>query len=225
MPPLNATRTVPSIQQKSKYLSRNSLIFDELEEVRALNKELQKKHVGESAEENISRILGGSSNSETSPEYYSVFLNEHYISDIDENEEIKEFLCGYKVPERRYQTLYLTTLTTNLLYKMFFTRYSDQYKEVNKFNQPPTGSSTLPSNYKGKKCSKKSSKHSPTQKKHILKKQLCEFAVSGTAGDYYAFVPSQVTASNAKKVEFSGDSTGKVIKSPYRTVVKLAKIR
>lgn len=102
MPPLDATRTVPRIQQKSKYLSRNSLIFDELEEVRALNKELQKKSVGESAEENISRILGESSNSETSPEYYSVFLNEHYISDIDENEEIKEFLCGYKVPERRY---------------------------------------------------------------------------------------------------------------------------
>lgn len=113
MPPLDATRTVPRIQQKSKYLSRNSLIFDELEEVRALNKELQKKHVGESAEENISRILGGSSNSETSPEYYSVFLNEHYISDIDENEEIKEFLCGYKVPERRYLIHDLTSLTRN----------------------------------------------------------------------------------------------------------------
>ncbi|CAG9820341.1 unnamed protein product [Phaedon cochleariae] len=39
---------------------------------------------------------------EASPEYQSVFYNDHYMSDIDENEEIKEFLCGYNAPERRH---------------------------------------------------------------------------------------------------------------------------
>lgn len=92
-------QTKSTQEQKSKYLSRDSVLSNELEEVRTLNHELQKKYVG-NAEDKISRLLGGS-NSETSPEYYSVFLNEHYISDIDENEEIKEFVCGYKAPERR----------------------------------------------------------------------------------------------------------------------------
>ncbi|XP_050306293.1 uncharacterized protein LOC126743306 [Anthonomus grandis grandis] len=92
----------PKITQehKSKYLSRDSLLSSELEEVRTLNKELERKYVLDNAEQNISRILGGS-NSETSPEYYNVFMNEHYISDIDENEEIKEFACGYKTPPER----------------------------------------------------------------------------------------------------------------------------
>lgn len=48
-------------------------------------------------------------------------------------------------------------------------------------------------------------------------------ASSMKSSDYYPFVP--VATSSAKKVEFSGDSTGKVIKSPQRTVMKLAKIR
>lgn len=132
----------------------------------------------------------------------------------------------------RTKVLRLTRLTKKYTIWRLISRYSDQYKEVGKRNHSPVGSSTLPTNYKGKKCSKKSSKHSPTQRKHILKKELSEFSVSGTASsggnnlsDYYAFVPLQVTTTNVKKVEFSGDSTGKVIKSPHRTVVKLAKIR
>lgn len=99
-------------EQKSKYFSRDSLLSNELEEVRTLNQKLQSKYIGDDAEDNITRILEGS-NSETSPEYYSVFMNEHYISDIDENEEIKEFVCGYKAPERRFvlvETFFLCVL-------------------------------------------------------------------------------------------------------------------
>ncbi|CAG9765648.1 unnamed protein product [Ceutorhynchus assimilis] len=218
-------------EHKSKYFSRDSVLSNELEEVRALNQELQQKYVGDNAEKNISRILGG--NSETSPEYYSVFMNEHYISDIDENEEIKEFVCGYKAPERRH---------------------SDQQEKISTafYNYP---SSTLPTSYKprsAKKCSKKSStsastsnisKHSEIKtlsransedfisRKPILKLSAnlrssslhSDSAPSKKSSDYYTFFP--LVTSSGKKVEFSGDSTGKVIKSPKRTVVKLAKIR
>ncbi|CAG9861430.1 unnamed protein product [Phyllotreta striolata] len=69
---------------RSKYLSRDSVLSEELEEVQMISREISCKF-----------------NRELSPEYQSVFYNDHYISDIDENEEIKEFLCGYKTPERR----------------------------------------------------------------------------------------------------------------------------
>ncbi|CAG9832496.1 unnamed protein product [Diabrotica balteata] len=74
--------------QRSKYLSRDSVLSEEMEEVQMVSRELSSKF-NQPSTENIS------------PEYQSVFFNDHYISDIDENEEIKEFICGYKTPERR----------------------------------------------------------------------------------------------------------------------------
>ncbi|XP_066259481.1 protein espinas-like isoform X1 [Euwallacea similis] len=171
--------------------------------------ELQKKYVGADAEKNISRILENEGS--TSPEYYSVFFNEHYISDIDENEEIKEFVCGYKAPQRRYSDQSERELQKNLSDKNLSGFY-DNFEQT----------MTLPANHK-KKCSKK-----VAFKKSLLK-TVSDFSslpgnpystVSG--GDYCSLVPP---TSIGKKVGFSGDSTGKIIKSPHRTVVKLAKVR
>lgn len=73
----------------SRYLSKDSILSHELEEVNYLAHELQNKF-GELPLSN-----------EVSPDYQNSFLNEHYMSDIDENEEIKQFSYGYKTPERR----------------------------------------------------------------------------------------------------------------------------
>ncbi|CAH2000351.1 unnamed protein product [Acanthoscelides obtectus] len=75
---------------RSKYLSKDSLLLEELEEVKKLSEELE------------SKCNTTSNISELSPEYQNIFYNDHYISDIDENEEIKEFVSGYVCPERRY---------------------------------------------------------------------------------------------------------------------------
>jgi hypothetical protein len=76
-------------EHRSKYLSKDSVLSQEYEEVNTLAQELRNK-------------FGDLSHSaEASPEYQNVFFNEHYMSDIDENEEIKQFSCGYKTPERR----------------------------------------------------------------------------------------------------------------------------
>ncbi|KAL1513853.1 hypothetical protein ABEB36_003201 [Hypothenemus hampei] len=170
-----------SKQHESKYLLKDSLVSNELEEVRVLNKELQKKYCSRNViEENISRIL-----EETSPEYCNV----HYMSDIDENEEIREFMCGYK--ERRH---------------------SDQSDGL--------GFYSLPSS---KRCSKKAilkpkCRTPPSGQINCLVSSSGDSASSIKSSDYYAFAA-------VKKVEFAGDSTGKVIKNPQRTVIKLAKIR
>lgn len=81
-----SSRTLPP---KSKYLSRDSVLSQELEEVNNLSHEIQNK---------FSEVY----QPEFSPDYQTVFYNEHYMSDIDENEEIKQFSFGYKTPERRY---------------------------------------------------------------------------------------------------------------------------
>lgn len=73
---------------RSKYLSRDSVLSEELEEVQMVSREISSKF--------------NQTYAEISPEYQSVFYNEHYMSDIDENEEIKEFICAYKTPERRF---------------------------------------------------------------------------------------------------------------------------
>lgn len=70
----------------SKYLSKDSVLSQEYEEVNSLAQELRSK---------FGELTDGS------PEYQNVYFNEHYMSDIDENEEIKEFSIGYKTPERR----------------------------------------------------------------------------------------------------------------------------
>ncbi|CAH0551534.1 unnamed protein product [Brassicogethes aeneus] len=76
---------------KSKYFSRDSVLSQELEEVNNLSHDLNYKFDAYQPHQQ-----------EISPEYQTVFYNEHYMSDIDENEEIKQFAIGYKTPERRY---------------------------------------------------------------------------------------------------------------------------
>lgn len=76
-------------EYKSKYQSKDSVLSQEFDEVNCLSQELRNK-------------FGCYSQSlEVSPEYQNVFFNEHYMSDIDENEEIQQFLIGYKTPELR----------------------------------------------------------------------------------------------------------------------------
>ncbi|KAF7272374.1 hypothetical protein GWI33_014837 [Rhynchophorus ferrugineus] len=167
-PELHHQNTLRNTMSKcsTKYFSRDSVLSNELEEVRTLNRELQKKYIGNWPGENGSE--------ETSPEYHSVLSNEHYISDIDENEEIKEFVCGYKTPERRHS------------------------------DQSDRAAPKIPQSV-GKGQASRS-------------QTLPNFARSGSvssikSSDYYTVAPSA-----GKKVTFS------VIKSPQRTVVKLAKI-
>ncbi|KAJ3649754.1 hypothetical protein Zmor_021477 [Zophobas morio] len=96
---------------RSKYLSKDSVLSQEYEEVNSLAQELRNK-------------FGDFSHStEASPEYQNVFFNEHYMSDIDENEEIKEFSFGYKPPERR-----LSDSTERNLQSMG--RYSSSYNTL-----------------------------------------------------------------------------------------------
>ncbi|KAH1007390.1 hypothetical protein HUJ04_004631 [Dendroctonus ponderosae] len=254
-----------STQQKSKYLSRDSVLSNELEEVRTLNQELQKKYVG-NTEDKISRILGGS-NCETSPDYYSVFFNEHYISDIDENEEIKEFVCGYKAPERRYsdqpeRTIQKSKSSSFCTYQSSTLPLPPKETRDKKCSKQSNTASKAP-----KRCQKrnlglprtssedftKSSKRTQPVKTILKNSKFSsssdriamdvrgltgssetlplsnlysyhsDSASSMKSSDYYSFVPAMPSC--VKRVEFSGDSTGKVIKSPQRTVVKLAKIR
>ncbi|KAL3285778.1 hypothetical protein HHI36_000302 [Cryptolaemus montrouzieri] len=72
-------------QSRSKYFAKDSAVSEEIEEVEKLSKELQQKFRHRTQE--------------ISPDYQSVYFNEHYMSDIDENEEIKEFSVGYKTPD------------------------------------------------------------------------------------------------------------------------------
>ncbi|KAG5899135.1 hypothetical protein JTB14_027328 [Gonioctena quinquepunctata] len=88
-PSLSLAEKEPTPPPRSKYLSRDSLLSQELEEVQNLSRELSSK-------------FSEPHTDEVSPEYQNVFYNEHYISDIDENEEIKEFFCEYNIPERRH---------------------------------------------------------------------------------------------------------------------------
>lgn len=88
-PPLELPKNqkpIKEIPPKSKYLSGVSMVSEEMKEVEELRKELQKK-------------FRQGKPPEVSPEYQSVYFNEHFMSDIDENEEIKEFSVGYKTPD------------------------------------------------------------------------------------------------------------------------------
>lgn len=69
-------------------LSSDSVFSPENEEADSISSEIRNR-------------TSESYSNDISPDYQNVFYNEHYISDIDENEEIKEFICGYNAPERR----------------------------------------------------------------------------------------------------------------------------
>lgn len=73
---------------RSQCLSTDSVFSQEIDEVDSISSEIRNR-------------TSESYSNELSPDYQNVFYNEHYISDIDENEEIKEFACAYNIPERR----------------------------------------------------------------------------------------------------------------------------
>lgn len=80
-------------EKRKKYFSTDSDLSRELEEVQALSKELHKSF-GEFSED-----LEETEN--TSTFYKNSFYNDHYISDIDENEEVKKFCFSYDVTEQK----------------------------------------------------------------------------------------------------------------------------
>lgn len=171
---------------RSKYLSRDSVLSQELEEVKNLNQEINKKFQGDSH----------SKSTEVSPEYQNVFYNDHYISDIDENEEIKQFICGYNTPERRYSDHSEKSCGPN---PQAFNNYH-----------------TLPS-LTTFKCIKSASLSS--QCGHVNRTFGSNSSMKSS--DYYLYCPL-----NVKKSDGNGnESSQKILKSPQRPVIKIAKIR
>lgn len=173
-----------TLSPPSKYLSKDSVLSQEIEEVNNLTHELRNKFgdcYNTAKKEN-----------EISPEYQSVCYNEHYMSDIDENEEIKQFSYGYKTSERRFSD---------------HSERSDvqQTERSCSYNTLPTMSSF--------KCIKS-----------IAPSQFVQ--VSRSLGSSSSIKSSDYCSPLAvKKVEFAPEFTQKIIKTPYRPVVKIAKIR
>lgn len=173
-----------TLSPPSKYLSRDSVLSQEIEEVNNLSHELQTKFGDCYA--NLARR-----ENEVSPEYQNVCYNEHYMSDIDENEEIKQFSYGYKT-ERR------------------FSDHSErgdvqQTERSCSYNTLPTMSSF--------KCIR-----SATPSQFVRVSRSLGSSSSIKSSDYYSPLP-------VKKVEFAPEFTQRIIKTPYRPVVKIAKIR
>lgn len=171
---------------RSKYLSRDSVLSQELEEVKNLNQEIKKKFQSDSQ----------TKSTEVSPEYQNVFYNDHYISDIDENEEIKQFICGYNTPERRHSDHSEKSCAPN---PQAFNNYY-----------------TLPS-LSTFKCIKSAS--TAPQYGHISRTFGSNSSMKSS--DYYLYCPL-----NIKKSDGNGnESSQKILKSPQRPVIKIAKIR
>lgn len=176
--PLSRRKRYESELQKpvtSKYLSKDSVLSQELEEVRNLSKELSFKF-GEPLD-----------NSQQ-----TIFFNEHYMSDIDENDEIRDFYYGYSNSKRRnsdeaQRLINFETVTFNTLPSL------SSFKYV----QPSSVSSS-----------------SSVRNREAFKESLSSLKSS----DGGAFSP--LTDSPLDYVH-----PPKVLKTPYRPVVKLAKIR
>lgn len=179
--PLTARKRYESELQQpthSKYLSKDSVLSHELEEVRNLSRELSSK-------------FGDYKNEPLNNSQQTIFFNEHYISDIDENDEIREFCYGYAKPRRRNsdeaQRLGFETVTFNTLPSLSSFRYV----------QPSSVSSS-----------------SSVRNREAFKESLSSLKSS----DCGAFSP--LTDSSLDYVH-----SPKILKTPYRPVVKLAKIR
>lgn len=162
----------------SKYLSKDRALSQELDEVRQLSRELSKK-------------FGDHRNETVDDSQQTIFFNEHYMSDIDENDEIQEFFYGYSDPKRRNsdeaQKLTFETVTFNTLPSL------SSFKYV----QPSSVSSS-----------------SSVRNREAFKESLSSLKSS----DCGAFSP--LTDSLLEYLH-----SPKILKTPYRPVVKLAKIR
>lgn len=162
----------------SKYLSKDSVLSQELEEVKKLSRELSSK-------------CSGYGNEPFENPEQTIFFNEHYISDIDENDEIQEFFYGYSHPKRRNsdETKRLTfeTVTFNTLPSL------SSFKHV----QPSSVSSS--SSVRNREAFKESLSS--------LKSSDCGALSPLTDSPLDYFQPP------------------KILKTPYRPVVKIAKIR
>lgn len=95
-------------------LSSDSVFSPENEEADSISSEIRNR-------------TSESFSNDISPDYQNVFYNDHYISDIDENEEIKEFVCGYNVPERRLSDHSDTKKSPNFKYFSYNTLPSKHY--------------------------------------------------------------------------------------------------
>lgn len=177
--PLSNRKRFESDLQKpsnSKYLSKDSVLSQELEEVKNLSKELTHKFADYKID------------TPDNPQQ-TIFFNEHYMSDIDENDEIKEFCYGYANPKRRnsddaQRLINFETVTFNTLPSL------SSFKYV----QPSSISSV--------------------RNKEAFKESLSSLKSS----DCCALSP--LTDSPLSYVH-----APKVLKTPYRPVVKIAKIR
>lgn len=157
----------------SKYLSKDSLLSQEMEEVRNLSRELTSKF----GEYQVDIC-------DTNPDQ-TIFYNDHYMSDIDENEEIKEFCYGYSKPRRK----------SDEVDRHLETRKSASYSTLPSFNS---------FKYRTFPCTSPSSMR-------IAGETFKESTSSFKSSDYYGESPEELQA--------------KVLKTPHRPVVKLAKIR
>ncbi|KAF5305132.1 hypothetical protein FQA39_LY09394 [Lamprigera yunnana] len=83
-------------EKRSKFFSTPFDLSKELEEVQNLSQELQKNYDYKNIDETDSAILDNSYANQ------NAHYNDHYISDIDENEEVKQFCYSYDVSEQKY---------------------------------------------------------------------------------------------------------------------------
>lgn len=154
-------------------LSVDSVFSHENEEVDSISSEIRNR-------------TSESYSNDISPDYQNVYYNEHYISDIDENEEIKEFACGYNAPERRYSD-------------HSDTKKSPSFKYF--------GYNTLPSKHYSFPIDTRRSYGSNSSMK---------------SSDYNQYAPQKNHRKSLESLNVFGNA---VVKSPYRPIVKIAKIR
>lgn len=165
-------------KSRSKYISSDSDLHREYKEVNDLSMELHGQF------RKCSKVIPQGSTSQR-----DAVFKEHYISDIDENEEIKQFCYGYT--DRRY---------------------SDTIKTSYPERMSP-GFRTLPAMSSFKDIS--ASQSSACDKSETVDSSFSSLKSSEFEGPSPSF-------SQASDGELQ---PAKVLKSPCRTVVKLAKIR
>ena len=163
---------------KSKYISSDSDLHREYKEVNDLSVELQGQF------KKCSKVIPQGSTSQR-----DAVFKEHYISDIDENEEIKQFCYGYA--DRRYSDTIKTSYPERI----------------------SPGFRTLPSMSSFKDTS--ASQSSACDKSETVGSSFSSLKSSEFEGPSPCF----------SQTSDEGLQPAKVLKSPRRTVVKLAKIR
>lgn len=163
----------------NKYLSRDSVLSQELEEVKNLSKDLNYKFGETFFEEH---------------EQPNVFYNDHYMSDIDENEEVTQFCYGYEQPPRRNSDTERTATAEKLCVS---------------YNTLPSLSSVK---FIRDHCGESGS---PLRKLEVPRESFSSFKSSDFG----------VSPSGYSETDCLQASSSKILKSPHRTVVKIAKIR